>query len=275
MRLFFDVEGAALLPSGDLMIERPTVVMVHGGPGADHSLFKPSVSPLTDVAQLVYVDLRGSGRSDHGEPTSWEWEEWAEDLVEFCEVLEIERPVLFGTSCGAWIALLCAINCPDRIRGLVLDSAMPGTHEDAVATLARTGGPEAAEIAMRYFTGDDSPELSKRWAEVCLPLYSRRSTLSPATLRRVRRNEEVETRFRTGRMRPFDPWSRAEAVTCPTLILSGADDPVTPMAEAERLRAALKNAPVDLEIYEQCGHGVVRELGPLALDDIRRFLSTI
>jgi pimeloyl-ACP methyl ester carboxylesterase len=63
-KLFFDVDGAMLVADGPRMRERPTLVLLHGGPGMDHSVFKPDLNPLTRVAQLVYLDLRSAGRSD-------------------------------------------------------------------------------------------------------------------------------------------------------------------------------------------------------------------
>jgi pimeloyl-ACP methyl ester carboxylesterase len=63
-RLWFDVDGPALVPDGASMRPRPTVVLVHGGPGGyDHSYFEPAFSALTTRAQVVYVDLRDHGRS--------------------------------------------------------------------------------------------------------------------------------------------------------------------------------------------------------------------
>src|SRR4051794_32105383 len=51
--LWFDVEGAVLVPDGNKMRERPTVVLLHGGPGSfDHSYFKPDFARLADVAQV-------------------------------------------------------------------------------------------------------------------------------------------------------------------------------------------------------------------------------
>ena len=51
-RLFFDVDGAGLVPDGPAMRQRPTLVLLHGGPGGDHSTFKPAFDGLRDVAQL-------------------------------------------------------------------------------------------------------------------------------------------------------------------------------------------------------------------------------
>jgi pimeloyl-ACP methyl ester carboxylesterase len=46
VRLFFDVEGAKLVPDGPAMREKPTLLLLHGGPGFDHSIYKPAYSAL-------------------------------------------------------------------------------------------------------------------------------------------------------------------------------------------------------------------------------------
>ena len=50
VRLFFDVEGAKLVPDGPAMREKPTLLLLHGGPGFDHSIYKPAYSALADIA---------------------------------------------------------------------------------------------------------------------------------------------------------------------------------------------------------------------------------
>ena len=56
-----DVEGARLVPDGSRVREWRTVVLRHGGPGFDHSLYKPAFSALADVAQVVFLNHRGNG----------------------------------------------------------------------------------------------------------------------------------------------------------------------------------------------------------------------
>jgi len=70
VRLYVDIEGAGLVPDGDIMREKPTLILLHGGPGADHSIYKPGFSALSDIAQIVYYDHRGCGRSEDGDPES-------------------------------------------------------------------------------------------------------------------------------------------------------------------------------------------------------------
>ena len=277
VRLWFDVEGQGLVGEGPRMVARPTVVLVHGGPGADHTVFKPWLSPLADSAQLVYLDLRGSGRSDRGDPEDWEWDRWGDDVAGLCDALGIDRPVVLGSSAGSWVALQCALDHPGRLGGLVLDSAMPTTHEQALAVFERTGGPDVAEVARRFYAAEPGDEVTRAFVERCVPLYTRRM---PAGIRadlfaRMERNPDVEWRLRTGAMARFDPWDRLHEITCPVLILAGEDDPVTPAAEAARLAAALTGARVRLERYERCGHGVYREVPEDALGATREFLASL
>ena len=70
-RIFFEVIGTKLVPDGPTMRERPTLLLLHGGPGFDHSGLARTLAPLSDVAQLVLLDHRGQGRSDGDDPAQW------------------------------------------------------------------------------------------------------------------------------------------------------------------------------------------------------------
>jgi hypothetical protein len=57
-KLFFIVEGPGLVPEGPRMREKPAFLLLHGGPGFDHTLYRPAFSALADIAQVVYLDSR-------------------------------------------------------------------------------------------------------------------------------------------------------------------------------------------------------------------------
>ena len=81
-RLWFDVDGPALVSDGSELRQRPTVVLVHGGPGGfDHSYFKPDFALLAEHAQVVYLDLPGHGRSAWGDAAAWSFEACADDVT--------------------------------------------------------------------------------------------------------------------------------------------------------------------------------------------------
>jgi pimeloyl-ACP methyl ester carboxylesterase len=270
--LYFDVDGAALVPRGRTMAERPTVLLLHGGPGADHSLFKPEFAQLTDVAQVVYLDQRGSGRSDRGSPESWTWEQWADDVVAFCRAVDIRRPVLVGTSSGALVALRCAARHPDLAAGLILDSPLgaPTSLDETLEVFERRGGPIAREAARRYLTGETSDEAAEAWQEHALPLYG-----GAGEERRARTllNADVLERFRAGGCGSAEATDDLPAITGPVLILAGEHDPVVPAAATERLAAAMSAASVTLEIVPGIGHGTFRQATKVTLDHVRRFLA--
>jgi pimeloyl-ACP methyl ester carboxylesterase len=146
-RLWFDVDGQALVPDGPTMAERPTVVLLHGGPGGfDHSYFKPDFEQLARVAQVVYLDLRGHGRSAWGDPASWGFELCADDVRDFCDALGIARPVVFGHSLGGFVAMLYAARHPGHPGGLVLQSTMARFDMGRlVAEFRRVGGEESPQ----------------------------------------------------------------------------------------------------------------------------------
>src|SRR5258708_2812733 len=100
VRLFFDVEGAALVPDGPTLREKPTLLLLHGGPGFHHSRCKPAFSALADIAQVVYLDHRGNGRSDDGPRERWTLAQWGDDVRSFCDALGIGKPIVYGASFG-------------------------------------------------------------------------------------------------------------------------------------------------------------------------------
>jgi pimeloyl-ACP methyl ester carboxylesterase len=269
--LFFDVDGVKVSPDGPWMRERPTVIMLHTGPGADHSLYKEHIGPaLTDIAQVVYLDLRGAGRSDWSSPEHWTIDTWVEDLEAFCEALEIERPVLLGTSTGGVLALVHAGRHPDRVERLVLVSTVARyVHTRSIAEFDRIAGPEAGEVAARYFADPTEAHFAE-FLRVCVPLYTRKP-VSPDTVARMEMNMALIAHWdRTG-ARTFDVREEAAGIRCPTLVLAGDDDPSTTISGVDELVEALPRGLVRYEHFADTGHGVFRDR-PEAIELVREFL---
>jgi pimeloyl-ACP methyl ester carboxylesterase len=269
--LFFDVDGAKVTPDGPWMRDRPTVVLLHTGPGADHSLYKEHIGPaLTDVAQVVYLDLRGAGRSDWSSPEHWTIDTWVDDLEAFCDVLELERPVLLGTSTGGVIALVHAARHPDRVERLVLVSTVARyVHTRSIAEFDRIAGPEAGEVAARYFADPTEAHFAE-FMRVCVPLYTR-NPVSPDTVARLQMNMALIAHWDRAGGRDYDVREEAARIRCPTLVLAGDDDPSTTISGVEELVEALPLGLVRYEHFADTGHGVFRDR-PAAIELVREFL---
>ena len=279
VRLFFDVEGSRLVPDGPAMREKPTVVLLHGGPGIDHSIYRPLLSSLADIAQVVFVDQRGNGRSDPGPQESWTLAQWGDDVRAFCEALGIVRPIVLGMSFGGTVALAYATRHPAHPAKLILGNteAAGGTYRERRVTLfERFGGPEVGALARRRFLdGHTDGATLEAWVRLAFPLYSR-TPRDPDVIRRALRHPEV-TRWFTqpgGEGHTFNFFPALSRIQCPTLVLGGEEDPMTPIECQADIAAALPAHLVRFERFPGCGHTVLVDAPERAMAVIRDFIVT-
>lgn len=153
--IYFDIEGAGLVPDGPRMRERPVAFLVHGGPGADHSIFKPGYSPLADRMQLVYFDHRGQGRSARGVAEKYTLDENVEDMEALREYLGLGPIVSIGASYGGIVTLAHAARYPASVSHLILiaTAAHAGFHDRGREIVAERGTAEQQRIADRMWAG--------------------------------------------------------------------------------------------------------------------------
>jgi proline iminopeptidase len=249
--LWFDVDGPGVEPDAARMRERPIVLLVHGGPGSyDHSYFKPWFAELTPVAQVVYLDLRGHGRSSRHDPAEWSFEACADDVAAFCDVLGLLRPVVLGHSMGGIVAMLAVSRFPGRFAGLVLQSTLARFDLGRlVASFARAAGNDVAELARRSYAEGEVTDAE--WA----PVFAAFGPHVPST-------DELERRIRNpalglagmALLRALDVRDQLGSVDCPTLVCVGDRDPVTDVGAAQEIVAGLPPSVARLEVLEGAGH---------------------
>lgn len=267
VRLFFDVEGPKLVADGPALRERPTVLLLHGGPGFDHSSYKPLFSRLAEDAQVVYLDHRGQGRSDKSTPDRWTLGQWADDVRAFCDALGIEKPVVVGNSFGGMVAMAYAIRHPDHPAKVVFSST--SARQNLPRMLARfeaLGGPDARRAAERFWTSP-GPETLPDYVGKAFVAYSRTPRDPHANARTVWALD-VMFHFAAGEDRTFDLRPGLARVRCPALVVGGELDPVCPIEDQEEIAAALPPSLVRFERFADCGHGVYR-------DDPERFFAVL
>lgn len=258
VRLYFDVSGEQLVVGDGALEERPTLIVLHGAPGvSDHTAFKPDFSALTDVAQVVYLDLRGAGRSDADPDGEYSLEAWADDLVGFCDALGIERPIVLGNSAGGMVATVYGIRHPDHPGKLVLSSTQARLDvERCAAVFERLGGELARETALDALQRRADLASLATYNEHCMPLYN--PTPQPPAFGTATFRKDLALKFHGlggiwHRMDHLDDMAR---ITCPTLVLAGAHDPVTPIEDSEDMVARLDPSIVTYVPFENAGHGV-------------------
>ncbi|MFI4975094.1 MAG: alpha/beta fold hydrolase [Caulobacterales bacterium] len=271
-RIFFDTVGSHLAIDGERMAERPALLVMHGGPGFDHALMRPYFDRFADTHQVIYLDHRGNGRST-GEPDSWTLDQWGDDVHGFCQALGIDRPAVYGLSFGGMVAMSYAARHPEAPAKLIFSSTagrmdLPATY----AAMERLGGAEARRIAEAFWSAP-SAEAAANYMAVCMPLYNPSGALGPDARRRAIMRQGVMFHFILGEQRTMDLLGGLAAVRCPTLVLAGGLDPITPPACSEAIHRALPSGVGELVVFDAAGHGVHRDEPERAEAVLRRFLN--
>ena len=272
VRLFVDVEGCGLVPDGPVMREKPTLILLHGGPGFDHSSFKPFFGRLADIAQVVYVDHRGHGRSDRCAPAHWNLDTFADDVVRLCHSLGIVKPVVLGQSYGGFVAQRYLARHPTHPGRVILSSTSHHFGLDRkLAMFERLGGAAAREAARAFWT-DPTPTTWDDYERLCRPHYNTTPPADPQAKARTVAVDDILFHTAGHEMPTMDLRPGLAAVQCPVLVMHGDADPVTPIEDAREIVAALPPQWVQFQAFAHVGHGAWRDQPEAALAVLRRFV---
>ena len=273
--LFFDVEGASIVVEGDRILERPVAFLLHGGPGADHTSYKPTFSALADRMQLVYVDHRGQGRSSRGPQASYTLDNNVEDLEALRLYLGLDQIIAIGGSYGGMVALAYAARYPGSVSQLIV-YATTASHEflpRAQQTLRDRGTPEQITIARKLWDGTfQSNDELKTYFEILGPLYSYRTeAMDPSEPQSVAWGDRILSYEATneafgGFLRTYDLRSELAKITAPTLVLGGRHDWICAPEWSEEIARLIPGA--EMHIFEDSGH-------MLRTDEPERLITTI
>mgnify|MGYP000144456993 FL=1 len=221
--------------------EGPAVVMVHGLGGSSNT-FQP-LMPALESTQAVRPDLPGAGRSAlrPGQPGL---AGLTRALRELLRALSVSRAHLVGHSMGTLLCQYLAAEEPALVSGLTLYGPILEPPE-----AARSGLKERAALARREGMAPIADAVSNA------SLSAATRARNPAAVAFVR--ESLLRQDPAGYAAHCEALAAATAadhgaIACPSLLITGSDDPVAPPDMARRLGGAIAGARV--EILADCGH---------------------
>jgi 2-succinyl-6-hydroxy-2,4-cyclohexadiene-1-carboxylate synthase len=244
------------------------LLLVHGF--AQTSASWQSVLPFLSQNRPVYaIDLRGHGKTalTRGMPTI---EGVRSDLIAQLDELEWEKAAVWGYSQGARVALDLALNLPDRVAALVLESGTAGI-EDPDELQARIDRDE--ELAKRIESNpiEDFVELWERW-----PILSGQNRALVESQREDRLSHDpkaLAAALRGIGQASYEPmWDQLGNLSMPTLLLTGGRD-AKYCAIAERLLELIPNC--EHEEIAGVGHSVHLEQPHAAPRAVEKFLDKL
>ncbi|MBV8950401.1 MAG: alpha/beta hydrolase [Actinobacteria bacterium] len=227
------------------------------GPGNDHSPYRDHIGPLlAEEMQVVYLDLRGFGRSDLSEPAKWNTEQWSADLRAIVELLGIERPVVLGAGWGAYTALRFAQRWPDELSKLVLvNPAARVVVPRIVARFDELGGPAAGEAAFNFYEHPSEQSIAQYMRE-CFHVTVGASNAESLLLNQTW-TWTIAVHWIANEAKTLDLRPGLGAITVPTLIAAGTDDPQYPRQSIAEVVDGIPHATV--RWYEGARHSIFRD----------------
>lgn len=246
------------------------LLLLHGFTGSRRNWY-PHLPALTLHFQVILVDLLGHGGTDApSDPARYKMERAAADLAALIERLGASPVRLLGYSMGGRLALYVALQYPQLVSRLILESASPGLKTPAKREARR----RQDEALAGFIEREGMAAFVARWEK--LPLWASQSVL-PASVREELRRRRLANRpaglanSLRGMGSGVQPslWSRLGELSQPVLLLCGQLD-------AKFLALNREMAEVTpharLEIVSDAGHAVHLEQPARWLAAVRRFL---
>jgi proline iminopeptidase len=259
------------------------VLVLHGGPGLDHTMFGDYLDPLADRYRLVFIDGRAQGRSDRGsDPHSWTLQQHASDVSAVAAALGIERYAVLGHSFGAFVALQHAADAPGAAVATVVSSGVPADRflEEVGKGLAVFEPEELRE----QVTASWAREASVRTEEECRQLIADQRPWHFADPRDPRipgyAAKTAHMRYAPDVLRAtslaggglsIDVEQRLPHVPQPLLACTGRSDRTCVPAASERIAALAPRG--ELHVFESSGHMTFVEQPEEYVAVVRAFLD--
>ena len=246
------------------------VVLLHGYP-FNRTLWNEQVSALSNSYRAITPDLRGHGESDaasfgNASLGAATMNRMAQDVAALLDHLEISRAVIGGLSMGGYVALAFYKQFPSRVRGLILaDTRAQADTEEGKQTRHQQAEKALAEGMAGI-------------ADAMLPKLLTPETVSkrPEVVKRVRdmmlkTKPEGAAGALLGMAEREDQTALLSQITCPTLILVGQEDPITPVKDSEKMHEEIAGSR--LAVIENASHVSNLERTEQFNEELTRFLK--
>ncbi len=259
---------------------KPKILVMHGGPGADHRYLLPQMLHFARDHQMFFFDQRGGGRSRAPDNSPVTWQTHMEDMAAVINELALEPLTLVGYSFGGLLSLLYALettarnNLPTPRRMVLIDPAPVnrGFRGDFEGEFSRRQKSDAVEEMRAQLNAsgmrDRDPDgYRQRAFEVSVAAYfadphDARELTPFRIISRVQQSVWES-------LGNYDLLPRLSAVKYPTLIVHGRDDPIPVASSIE----AAKVMNADLIVLDDCGHVPYVEQPERLFQAVESFLS--
>jgi 3-oxoadipate enol-lactonase len=224
--------GGAKIHYQDVGSGKDAVLLLHAFP-LHSGMWSRQIATLSPRYRVLAPDYPGLGKSTpRPEPSTMEF--LAEQVLGLLGSVRVDRAVVVGLSMGGYLAFELYRQRPGLFRGLALCDTRAGADTPEGAANREVFAKNALEKGLHWVADEFTPKLLRPQPD-------------PAAVREVRALIGQGTpagvaAAQRGMARRPDSAPTLAAITCPTLVVVGAEDTLTPLPEAEKMVAGIKGA---------------------------------
>lgn len=256
--------------------KKPYLFILPGGPGSNHSFYF-SYDCLSEVANLVYYDPRGCGLSDTGDVTTYNMENYINDLQIVNQYLQLDSIILLGKSYGAMCALGYALRFPNDVKKLILAAGVPSYNfiKTARENILARGTEEQQQIFEKLCDGliKNDAEMDE-YFKIMGTMYSWKKRNNQIVNRIEPTHRFSYEALNQGFANQFGRFNYIDSLknlTCQTLILVGKDDWITDPKYSQKMANEIPNSV--LKIFANADHAMESDVPEQYFKAIKHFVS--
>ncbi|MCH8954026.1 alpha/beta fold hydrolase [candidate division KSB1 bacterium] len=241
-----------------VMGEGEPIVILHGGPGMDHTYFLPQMAELAETHKLIFFDQRVSGRSSLDvDSSAITMRHFIDDIEEIRKTFNLGKMNLMGHSWGGLLAMFYGITYPENLKSLMILNSTPASSELMAKTLPRLT-PEDSLQRLEILNSDAFKNRESAAFEKLLRIHFRgafydRSLADSLTL--TFQPDFAETSVKLQNLykdiASYDIHHDLSKINCPTLVVHGDHDD-NPLEGSQKIHENIPNSKFVL--LKNCGH---------------------
>lgn len=263
--------------------EGEPIIMLHGGPGAEHIFFSKYTEALAEDYQLIYYDQRSTGFSvPEIDPAHFTIDTFVEDLEGIRQALKLDKVTLLGWSWGGNLAIYYAAKYPQHLNGIILvdpGNIDPAYDEAFNVNFEERATPEeldALDAAYEKLAAEPTGEAYVAFAKLLLPIYmADKSLINGLEIVIPDNSAKYGNAVAAGLfddLANYDQPQMLADLTSPTLIIHGDQD-LIPLASSQDIHNAIAGS--QLVVLEGVGHIPFVEAPAAFFAAVRDFMQQV
>jgi len=271
---FVDVDGVPVHYQEAGLATDPPMLLIHGFSSSTLVWSRVFLRLAEEGFRVLALDMLGHGYSGKSRRIEYSIKGQARMVVGFLDAMGIGRADIVGSSYGGAVAATCALDCPERVRKLIMVGAVTNNDPTKFLLLRLFGSPVVGDIVSPLLIGSRSllrRRMKRVYERHAWVLDERRVEARHLPLRAANTQRAL---IRTVRLWDASRIERdAHLIKQPTLLIWGDNDPEVPLRNGEHLSREIDGSR--LIVFRNCGH-LPHEEYPIGFTEVvTDFLSAL